>query len=243
MNKSIGVKGMYVDEKEFEELQKQIGSQANTNSSLSVESIKYIAGFDVLCVGRQVFCAAVVLDAVTMKVVERKHAVGKTPMPYIPGLQAFREGPALVQLYYDIEHEPDVVLVSGHGIAHPYRCGIATYVGVELQKPTIGIAKSLFGGNIVNETAVINGEVCGRILKTKEHANPVVVSPGHLVTADDALLIVQKYIIPPHKLPEPLALAHKYVKHILRNGPSQEVKEACEDEIPEEYRVNAGMIV
>ncbi len=234
---------MFVDEKEFEELQKQIGSRADITSQASVDGIKYIAGVDVLCVGRQVFCAAVVLDAATMKVVERKHSIGKAAMPYIPGLQAFREGPAIVQLYYDIEHEPDVLMISGSGVAHPHRCGTATYVGVELQKPSIGVAKTLLAGEIVDATVVMAGEVCGKVLQTKEHANPVIVSPGHLMSVEDAFAIVQKCILPPHKLPEPLAQAHKHVKRIMKPSSAEEVKEVSDEEIPEEYKVNAGIII
>ena len=163
-------------------------------------------------------------------------------MPYIPGLRAFREGPAIIQAYYDLEHEPDVLIIPGHGIAHQNRCGLATYVGVELQKSTIGVAKSVLPGDIVEDKIIINNEVCGMLLRTKSHANPIVVSPGHLITTEDAINIVQKCIIQPHKLPEPLVAAHKFVKHIM-NNPTSEQKEDVEEDIPEEYKINAGSIV
>lgn len=206
---------MHFDTQELEELQKKIGAQSITDSKVSPDGIKYIAGFDVAYVGGQMVCAVAVLDFKTLTVVERKHSVGKPAMPYISGFRAFRDGPAIIQTYYDIEHEPDVLMISGHGIAHQHKCGLATYVGVELEKPTVGVAKSIVHGALQGDDVLVDNEIRGIMVRTKEHANPIIVSPGHLIALSDAAEITKHCIVHPHKLPEPLHAAHKTAKQVL----------------------------
>lgn len=230
---------MRVDEHELVELQKKIGMQAVVSSTLSPEQIKYIAGFDVAFVGGQMVCAAVVLDFKTLTVVERKHSLGRPQMPYIPGFRAFRDGPAIIQTYYDIEHEPDVLMISGHGVAHQNKCGLATYVGVELEKPTVGVAKSLVHGEIEGTDILVDKELRGVLLQTRQHAKSVIVSPGHMLSISDAAQIVQHCIIPPHKLPEPLHAAHKVARQVLaqlmQGGMKIEAQDDDEDVKLEEF--------
>jgi deoxyribonuclease V len=133
-------------------------------------------------------------------------------MPYIPGLLAFREGDIILKTYYDLEHDPDVLMVDGHGIAHPMRAGLACYVGVELEKPCIGVAKKILIGEVVGDKVMIGNEARGILVKTKEHAKPVIVSPGHLISVNSAAEIVKKCIVYPHKLPEPLHQAHRHAE-------------------------------
>ncbi|MBI4016960.1 MAG: endonuclease V [Candidatus Aenigmarchaeota archaeon] len=224
---------MRFDEHELLELQKKIGMQAVLSSRRSPEQIKYIAGFDVAFVGGQMVCAAVVLDFKTLTVVERKHSVGRPQMPYISGFRAFRDGPAIIQTYYDIEHEPDVLMVSGHGVAHQNKCGLATYVGVELEKPAIGVAKSLTNGKIEGSGVLVDNEVRGVLLQTRQHAKSVIVSPGHLMSISDAASVVQHCIIPPHKLPEPLHAAHKVARQVLAQLMHGDVKVEESDDFEE----------
>ncbi len=235
---------MVFDEQEMTGILKKIAMQANISAPLPLESVKYIAGFDVIFLGNQMVCAAAVLDYKTLTVVERKHSLGKALMPYIAGFRAFRDGPAIIQTYYDLEHEPDLIFIPGHGIAHPQKCGVATYVGVELQKPTIGIAKALLHGEINGSNIVINNEVCGEMVRTREHAKPLFVSPGNMLTLTDAVSVTKYCIIPPHKLPEPLHAAHKTARKILSqllNGTPRN-EENDEEELPEEYRVDSAVI-
>ncbi|MEK6822298.1 MAG: endonuclease V, partial [Nanoarchaeota archaeon] len=154
-------------------------------------------------------CAAIVVDAKTLQVVEKKTLTKPSPLPYIPGYTAFREGPLILELYYSLEHEPDVLMVDGEGIAHPDGGGLATYVGVELAKPTIGVSKSLLCGEIVNDDIILDGKVVGKRIKTKEHAKPLFVSPGNLIGIETAAQLCLAVVRPPHKLPEPLHIAHR----------------------------------
>ncbi len=186
-----------------------IAKQVSTDDKLKTGDIKTIAGFDVAFFGDKAVCAAVVLNFKTMDVLERRHLLFKPDMAYVPGFLAFREGPAILQLFYDLEYTPDIILVDGHGIDHPLRAGLASYVGVELGKPCIGVAKSPLVGEIVDDKLMIGTEVRGRLVKTHQHAKPVIVSPGHMVAVDTAVEIIRKCVVPPHKLPEPLHQAHR----------------------------------
>jgi deoxyribonuclease V len=209
-------------------IQRAIAAQVKIEDSAKLDDIKTVAGFDVSFFGDKAVCAAVVLDLKTMTVLERKYALTKVEMPYIPGFLAFRKGPAILQAYYDLEHDPSVLMVDGHGIAHPLRAGLASYIGVELEKPCIGIAKSILVGEIVDDKVMIGDEIRGKLVKTKEHAKPVIVSPGHLITVDTAVEIVKKCIVYPHKLPEPLHQAHRYADKLAEQY--QEKKEEKKDD-------------
>ena len=201
---------MRVDTSQLRGIQRAIAHQVSTQDAVKIEDIKTIAGFDVTFFKDKAVCAATVLAFPSMTVLERKYALVKIDQPYIPGFQAFREGPAILQAYYDLEHDPDVLMVDGHGIAHPMRSGLACYVGVELAKPCIGVAKNLLLGEITDDKVMIGTELRGMLVRTKEHAKPVIVSPGHGISVQTAVEIVKKCIVPPHKLPEPLHAAHRF---------------------------------
>ncbi len=197
--------------------------QVSTEDAVSIDSIRYIAGFDVAYFGSKCVCSAVVFDFKTLKIVERKFVVTKTPMNYVPGLLALREGPPVCQAYFDLETEPDIIMVDGHGIAQDF--GIACFVGVELNKSCIGVAKSPIGEE-KDGFIIVNNTISGRLVKTREHANPLFVSPGNMISIDSAAEIVKRCIVPPHKLPEPLHAARRFADKIAEkfrnNMPVQE---------------------
>jgi len=199
---------------ELKDIQRKTAKQVSTEDSF--EEVKYIAGFDVAFVGDQAICGCAVLDAKTLEVKEKRHLVVKAPMQYVPGFLAFREGPIIMQLYYDLEYDPDVIMVDGHGILHEGNAGLASFVGVELAKPVIGVAKTLLAGEEKGDDILLNGEVCGAKVRTKEHANPVYVSPGNMISLKTCIEWVKKTIVPPHKLPEPLHVAHKVARKMSK---------------------------
>lgn len=212
----------------LKDTQKKIASQVSTEDTVKVEDVRYVAGFDVSYVGNKCVCAAVVFDFNTMEIVEKKVIIDKPHMNYAPGFMAFREGPLIVQAYYDLEHDPDVLMVDGHGIAHPLKAGLAAYIGTELVKPTIGVAKSVIDGEVKDGKVYYDGEVRGEEVVTKEHARPVFVSPGHMISLQTAVEIVRKCIIPPHKMPEPIHKAHRYA-----DKTSKEQKEKKQEKVIE----------
>ncbi|MEW6033485.1 MAG: deoxyribonuclease V [Chloroflexota bacterium] len=135
--------------------------------------------------------------------------------PYIPGLLSFRESPLVLGAWKRLSSLPDLVLVDGQGIAHPRRMGLASHLGLLLDRPTIGCAKSVLCGTHgpVGEgrgswvELVDGGEVIGAAVRTKERATPVYVSIGHKVDLPSALHWTQA-CCRGYRLPEPLRLAH-----------------------------------
>jgi deoxyribonuclease V len=210
----------------------KISKQAVIEDRIEADKIRFIAAFDCSFVGREVVCAAVVVDAQTMEVVERQTITRPSQIPYIPGYTAFREGPLILELYYSLEHEPDVIMVDGEGIAHPDGGGLATYIGVELAKPVIGVSKELLVGELVEDGIMLNGSLVGKRVVTKQHARPLFVSPGNLISINAAAQLALTTVRPPHKMPEPLHIAHRIADkaaELQRMNPAQ----AVADEQPE----------
>lgn len=159
--------------------------------------------------------AVVVLGYPEFNIVEVRTAEGKITLPYIPGLLSFRESPLVLAACERLGHTPDLLLVDGQGIAHPRRLGLATHLGLFLDLPTIGCAKSILCGKhrpVGEEPGsyaelLDNEEVIGAALRTKFRVRPVYVSIGHKIDLASALQWVMK-CCRGYRLPEPTRLAH-----------------------------------
>jgi deoxyribonuclease V len=168
---------------------------------------------------KKAYAAAVVVSLQDFRVLEVKEAVTEVDFPYVPGLLSFREGRPLLKALEQLSREPDVILFDGQGIAHPRGLGLATHMGILLEKPTIGCAKSRLAGEhkIPSpekggvEPLMFAGKKVGFVLRTKTKTDPIYVSPGHLVDVDTALEIV-KYCSREHRLPEPVRIAEQKSK-------------------------------
>ena len=159
--------------------------------------------------------AVVVLGYPELNIVEIKVTKSKVTLPYIPGLLSFRECPVILAVCEMLYNTPDIVLVDGQGIAHPRKLGLASHLGLFLDIPTIGCAKSILCGKHepVGEVAgsfaglVNDGEIIGAALRTKVKVKPIYVSVGHKVNLTLALNWVMK-CCRGYRLPEPTRLAH-----------------------------------
>lgn len=190
------------------------------------EPITYIAGADIsFNRGSNVFYAGfVVFRYPSLKLCGHSLIVSESTFPYIPGLLSFRELPALLAAWKQMPLIPDVVLMDGHGIAHPRRMGIASHFGLWVNRPTIGCAKRLLVGmhgtlgTAAGSSTVIydRHETLGVALRTRDRIKPVYISPGNLINSDDALRITQ-HCVAKHRLPEPTRQAHLLVNR-LRKG-------------------------
>lgn len=174
----------------------------------SFSKINYLAGCDQAFLEDDVISAVVVLDK-SLKVIETKYARLKPEIPYVPGYLFYREGPAIIDAFNKLETKPDILMVGGNGILHPRRIGIASHLGIVLNIPTIGVAKKLMCGDVEKGKVYMDKEVRGIELKTKEHSNPIYISPGHNITLGRSIEIVKDTLKFPHKMPEPLHFAHK----------------------------------
>ena len=158
-----------------------------------------------------------------LTLIEEAFAVKKISFPYVPGFLSFREGPAIVEALNGLELKPDVILFDGQGIAHPKGLGLASHIGVLLDVPTIGCAKSRLVGEYKEpglkkgawSPLKYHGKVVGSVLRTRDHVRPVFVSPGHRIDLRSSLEIVlgctRKF-----RIPEPLRRADSLSKKIKR---------------------------
>jgi deoxyribonuclease V len=176
------------------------------------EEINLIAGVDVAYAGELAIVAVAVLDYESLELLESQTVACRVKMPYIPTLLSFREIPPATACIKRLRLQPDVFLADGQGIAHPYRCGFASHLGLAIGKPTVGVAKSrLIGKPIEIEGKVFlveDGQIIGSVVTTREGSKPVYVSVGHLISLKTAIKVA-KHCVRSSRIPEPLLQAHK----------------------------------
>jgi deoxyribonuclease V len=186
---------------------------------------QFIAGADISC-RRGVDLATgavVVLDYPTLRPVEVKVVRARPILPYIPGLLSFREAPIILAACEALTVTPNLLIVDGQGIAHPRRLGIAAHLGLWLDIPTIGCAKSLLCGNYPeppvpagsHSSITDKGETIGAALRTREGVKPVFVSIGHRISLESAIHWVLQ-CCRGYRLPEPQRLAHQAAGGFLK---------------------------
>jgi deoxyribonuclease V len=165
--------------------------------------------------------AVVVLDAETLEVLEVASVCDRVRFPYVSGYLSFRELPALLAAFAKLRLRPDLVIVDGHGRAHPRRFGLACHLGVSIDVPTIGCAKSRLVG-VHRPPAVRRGsrtrlrqgsEVIGEVVRTRDGARPVYVSVGHRISLETARRWILR-LTPRTRIPEPVRAAHAAVTRL-----------------------------
>jgi deoxyribonuclease V len=182
-------------------------------------AVNFVGGVDIGLGPDVARAAVVVLRYPDLTPLEAVTAEAPLVFPYIPGLLAFREGPAFLAAWAKLQHRPDLLLFDGQGIAHPRGIGIAAQMGLWVDLPTLGVAKSrLYGRH--QEPGPVRGDstplldqrdpqrVIGAVLRSKEKTNPLYISPGHRMDVDHALEFVL-HCLAGYRLPEPTRWAHK----------------------------------
>jgi len=165
------------------------------------------------------YASIIVFELKTMERVEVVTASGKVDFPYIPGLLSFRESPILLKAFAKIKSNPDVVILDAQGIAHPRGIGLASHIGLLLDKPSIGCAKTRLIGDYheMGEEVgcyshlTVKDKVVGAVLRTRKNVKPVFVSPGHKIDLNTSIDLVLKSCCG-YRLPEPVRQAHNIVK-------------------------------
>lgn len=185
--------------------------------------INTIAGADISFnkFSEVIYSGIVVLSLPDLQIIESVGIRSTSKFPYVPGLLSFREAPSLLEVWEQLKTKPDVLMLDGQGIAHPRRLGIASHVGVLLDLPTIGCAKSILVGRhgdlaleAGSQTPLIDrGEQIGVALRTKKNVAPVYVSPGHLMDMDSAVDLALRSVTK-YRQPEPTRQAHLLVNRI-----------------------------
>jgi len=188
--------------------------------------VETIAGTDISFnkFSTTMYAGIVVLRLPSLEVVEEVGVVSETRFPYVPGLLSFRETPSVLEAWAKLKTEPDAVMFDGQGLAHPRRVGIACHVGLMIERPTLGCAKSVLVGKYEEPPTergswsplVDKGETVGAALRTKDRVQPIFVSPGHLIDLKDAINLTLA-CDGGYRQPEPTRLAHHLV-NALRRG-------------------------
>ena len=160
--------------------------------------------------------ACVVIDYKTKEIIEKKTIFWETNFPYISTYLFYREFPIIWELINILKSEPTVFMFDGNGILHPYEIGLATQAGINLNKPSIGVAKRLLYGDVKDNTVKINGIKKGITFYSSEKIKrPIYVSPGHKISFESTLKTVKN--LSKFKTPEPLRQAHILAKKTLES--------------------------
>ncbi len=199
-------------------LAEKVLAEIDSFKPLDTSSIGFIAGVDAGYRAGEIYGVAVLLEYSSTRLLTYSVVRKKPPIPYIPGLLAFREAPAYIAALRKLPWEPDIIFVDGHGLTHPRALGIATHIGLVLDKPSIGVAKKRLYGEEVEENGRLyvyaHGVKAGAIIEHR--GKRLYVSIGYKITLKDALEITRQLLTPQHKLPLPTAIADQITKKLTR---------------------------
>jgi len=196
-------------------LQHELAPRVRTHDPLPVEKVRLVAGVDVSVKDDVSRAAVVVLSFPALDVIETVTADRPTTFPYVPGLLTFREGAVILDAMRQLQATPDVIMFDGQGIIHPRRIGIASHIGLFIDTPTVGCAKSYLLGDfdpVPEEKGSYSpltdhGETIGVVLRTRTRVKPVYISAGHRITLEDARML-SLACATRYRLPAPTRAAH-----------------------------------
>ena len=217
--KYLNLHSWEVSPQEAIKIQKGLKSYISLKKSFS--KIDKIAGADVSYYKNKMIAGVIIFEFPNLKTIERQSFISPVNFPYIPGLLTFREGPSLLSAFKKVKNEPDIILFDGQGIAHPRRMGIATHLGLFLDKPTIGCAKSRLSGEYTSigdekgDYVLLkeDKEILGVVLRTRKRVKPIFVSPGHKIDLPNSIEITLK-CTGKYRVPIPVRDAHIFVNQI-----------------------------
>lgn len=204
-------------------LKHQADMRARIDLSVMPTEPRIIAGADISFnkYSEVVYAGMVLMTFPGLQIVHRESVVTRATFPYVPGLLAYREAPALIEVWNKLPVKPDLVILDGMGTAHPRRTGIAVHFGILTGVSAMGCGKSLLCGKHepLGEEAgsavplVHQGEIIGTVLRTKRKTNPVYVSPGHRITMEQSVDLIKRCVAG-YRIPEPTRQAHLWVNEV-----------------------------
>lgn len=215
---------------EARELQTELAPRVSVGGALDLDSVEFIAGADVSTEAgtNMAFATVVVLEFPGLSVVEERGFEAPLEFPYVPGLLSFRELPSVVGALRKVESPVDALICDAQGVAHPRRLGLASHVGLFLDVPTVGCAKSKLVGEFdepgeekgSSTDLVDRGEVVGKVVRTRGGVSPVYVSVGGGIGLESAVELVLA-CSPKYRLPETTRQAHNAANRLRRSAGSQ----------------------
>jgi deoxyribonuclease V len=206
-------------------LQKRLSAKVIRKSSIKPGNVSTIAGVDIHFRNGLATAAVVVLKLPNLEWMDDATAVRHATFPYIPGLLSFREGPVILDAFNALTSTPDVVIFDGQGIAHPRRFGIASHIGLLLDLPSIGCAKTRLTGHYEEPDSergsytylIDRGETVGAAVRTRKGVKPVFVSTGHRVGLEESIELVLGSCVK-FRLPETTRRADKLARTCARSS-------------------------
>lgn len=201
----------------LKEEQRKLAKEVSLKDAFDFNNATRLCGVhvEILQETREILATAVVCNE-HLEPIEEKYAIRPIKFPYIPGFRAYRELPVLTIAIDKLEESPDLIFIEAQGISHPRGLGLASHLGIVLNKPTIGLAKTVLVGEKVNDEVIFNKKTVAKEIITKRGAKPIYVSPGHMISLKTAIEMTKKCIKEPHKMPEPIVLARKAADRIKK---------------------------
>jgi deoxyribonuclease V len=221
--KVSGLHGLDLSLPEARRLQQELASRVVAGPALDLSGVRFVAGADVSTQGNMAYATVVVLDFPGLSPVEVQGYEVPLRFPYVPGLLSFRELPSVVGALEKIETEVDALVLDAQGLAHPRRMGLASHLGIFLDVPTVGCAKSPLVGSFEEPgrekgsatDLVHRGEVIGRVLRTRDGVSPVYVSVGNGIDLGSSVELVLACCTK-YRLPETTRQAHNAANRLRR---------------------------
>lgn len=187
------------------ELQKEFAKKVITYDYLN--NVDTVCGIDVSYKGVNAFCSAAIVNKNTLESIEIVNEKSIVKYLYIPGLFMLKEAKPLLKILRLLKKSFDVLLIDGHGILHPRKCGLACYIGILIDKPTIGVAKNLLCGSILENNYIeYNKKILGYRIR-KNNKKDIYVSVGHKISLETAVNIIINLTKKDEFIPEPLKIA------------------------------------
>jgi deoxyribonuclease V len=208
---------------EARRLQGELASRVAVGPALDLGDVRYVAGADVSTQGDRAYATVAVLDFPGLSVAEVQGFEAPLEFPYVPGLLSFREMPSILGALKKVETDVDVLVLDAQGLAHPRRLGLASHVGLFVDVPTVGCAKSVLVGKFEEPgpekgsatDMVHRGEVVGKAVRTRDGVSPVYVSVGSGIDLDSSVGLVLACCTR-YRLPEPTRQAHNAANRLRR---------------------------
>jgi deoxyribonuclease V len=215
--------GFDLSPREARRLQEELASRVVAGPALDLSGVRHVAGADVSTQGDRAYATVVVLEFPRLSLLEVRGFETQLRFPYVPGLLSFREVPPLVGALEKVETEVDALILDAQGLAHPRRMGLASHLGIFLDVPTVGCAKSRLVGSYEEpgvekgsaSDLVHRGEVVGKVLRTREGVSPVYVSVGSGIDLRSSVELVLACCTK-YRLPESTRQAHNAANRLRR---------------------------
>jgi len=208
------IKRYNIDITKLEQEQLKLARQLELKDKIDFSLADNFGAVDVTFIKNKILCCIIVCNR-NYEVIDKAYTFEKTKFPYIHGFRAYRELPAMISAFNQLNEKPDIVFIPAQGITHS-KLGLASHFSLATGIPAIGVSNSAVGCEIKGADIFKEDKKVGKVLISKLKSNPLYISPGNQISIETAYNLAEKSINPPHKNPEPLHLASKYSREVKK---------------------------